>query len=188
MPSARLTVRFFHTVTKEFATDFIDALKTQLDLQVSVVEYGNQGIPASGLTTPDAAITVVNDLVYSGGFTNLEQAIAECQKTLEGSPAPVMVVVGDGVANKFGNPATGDAASARPAAANAATAAKDAGIQIATAHFDDVYLTPEGAEFFEQEIASPGLAFGPLLDPVLFPELAQELADALFERVECSSN
>ena len=34
--------------------------------------------------------------MYSGGFTNLEQAIDECKKTLVGSPAPVTVIIGDG--------------------------------------------------------------------------------------------
>ena len=81
-------------------TGFIEQLELQLldgdELQVSVVEYGTEGILTSGLTTPDLATTAVNGIAYSGGYTNLEQAIDECKKTLVGSPAPVTVIIGDG--------------------------------------------------------------------------------------------
>jgi len=183
----------FNTLTKVFTSDFIDDLKIQLELQVSVVEYGTQGILTSGLTTPDLAKAAVNGIAYSGGFTNLEEAIKECTETLEASTAEqkIMVVVGDGVAttDTSGFRCTGNNAGSmvcKTAAKEAADGAKLAGIEIATVHFDDVYLDDAGAKFFEEDIASGGksseggLAFDPLAPPT-----AKELADALFERVTC---
>jgi len=177
--------------TKGFTTSFIKQLKDKLgedNLQVSVVAYGTQGILNTALTTPQNAILSVKGIPYSGGFTNLEQAIVRCEKQLEGSPAPVMVVIGDGVPNKSGNPATGDEAAAKTAAAEEAAAAKYVGIDIATVHLDSVYLDGAGAKYFEKFIATGGKASegGLAFDP-LDPPTAKELANALEERAQCSN-
>ena len=121
----------------------------------------------------------------------MEQAIEECQKTLEASTAgeTAVVIIGDGnptaVVDSPFRCTDGNAGSpvCKEAAAAAATAAKYTGIDIATVFIETVYDPMPDKDFLEDEIASEGLGF----TPPNFPT-AKALADALVERVECSSN
>jgi len=195
----------FNVVTKSFVAALIEKLQIQIfpeggnSLRVGAVEYGTDAKVTSVLTNPADATTAVNGIAYSGGFTNLEDSIKKCQETLAGSSAPVIVLVGDGVAttDTSGFRCTGNNAESmvcKTAAKEAADEAKLAGIQIATVHLDDVYLDQVGLKFFEDDIATGGafeeggLAFEPLDDEEQALDLAQDVADALAGKAKCISN
>ena len=170
---------------KNFTKRFIDEVEDQLankgvvTTQYSVVEFATQAFITSGLTDNVTAKAAVNAIVYSGGFTNLQQGIVKCQETLADSLAQtkVMIVETDGFPNRRNDPAESGNTAARNAAEAAANVAKAADIQIAT-----VYVLggpSNGADFLKNRIASDTtLAF----EDLSFPD-AQELADAILDSV-----
>ena len=170
---------------KNFTKRFIDEVEDQLankgvvTSQYSVVEFATTADVTTGLTTPELAKAAVNAIVYSGGYTNLQQGIVKCQDTFATSLAQTQVIVTltDGEPNRFNDPAQDDGgAAARDAAEAAADTAKLAGIDIAT-----VYVLggpSDGSTFLKEKIASPDLDF----EDLSFPD-AQELADAILDSV-----
>ncbi len=184
---------------KNFTTTFItkvendlDSLGTKVTAQYSIVEFASDAVITSELTTPDDAKAAVEGIAYSGGFTNLEQAILKCNATLKESKADLkaMVLVTDGRPTVNGDPPTGFP-SAEPGGPNsaaavvAATAAKDAGIDIATVYVLGGSTGLDGAEFLKDHIASdPLLAF----EDLSFPD-AKDLADKILDGIDpCTSD
>jgi hypothetical protein len=174
--------------TKAFIAEVERQLGNQDTLQVSVVEFATQASKTSDLVNSTAAIDAVNAIVYSGGFTNLQQGILKCNATLKESKADVKVIVpvSDGEPNRRNDPAESGNVAARDAAEAAADNAKAADIQIAT-----VYVLggpSNGADFLRDSIASdvpisPEFPEGKLAFADLsFPD-AQELADAILDSV-----
>jgi hypothetical protein len=178
---------------KNFTKRFIDKFEDQLankgaTSQYSVVEFATLADVTIGLTTPAAAKAAVNAIVYSGGYTNLQQGIVKCNQTLASSLADtkVIVVESDGFPNRRFDPALSGETEAQDAAEAAADNAKAADIQIAT-----VYVLggpSNGADFLRDSIASdvpisPEFPEGKLAFADLsFPD-AQELADAILDSV-----
>ncbi len=173
---------------KNFTTTLISEVEKDLktkdasnELQVSIVEFATDAVITSELTDDvDAAKAAVNNIEYSGGLTNIEQAILKCNETLKFSTADLtaIVLVSDGFPTVNGDPATGfpSGDNTGPAVV-AADAAKAAGIQIAT-----VYVLggpSDGSEFLQEEIVSPGLNFTDLS----FPD-ARELADSILDGID----
>ena len=190
---------------KNFTTTFItevendlDSLGTKVTAQYSIVEFASDAVITAGLPTlvdDVAAKAAVNSIAYSGGFTNLEQAILKCNATLKESTADLkaMVLVTDGLATVNGDPPTGFP-SAEPGGPNsaaavvAATAAKDAGIDIATVYIlggSTGFFPSAGSTFLEDHIASsPDLGF----EDVSFPD-AKDLADKILDGIDpCTSD
>jgi hypothetical protein len=172
---------------KNFTTTFISEVEKDLktkdasnELKVSVVEFATQAFTTSGLVDSTTAINAVENIEYSGGATNLEQAILKCNATLNTSTADLtaIVLVSDGFPTIHGDPATGFPSGDNTGPAEvAADAAKAAGIQIAT-----VYVLggpSDGSEFLQEEIVSPGLNFTDLS----FPD-ARELADSILDGID----
>ncbi len=169
--------------TKAFIAEVERQLGNQDTLQVSVVEFATQASKTSDLVNSTAAIDAVNAIVYSGGFTNLQQGILKCNATLKESKADVKVIVpvSDGEPNRRNDPAESGNVAARDAAEAAADNAKDAGIQIAT-----VYVLggpSDGSDFLRNRIASPDDDGGELaFEDLTFPD-AEDLADAILDSV-----
>ncbi len=173
---------------KNFTTTLISEVEKDLktkdasnELKVSVVEFATNSEVTTALTTPVNAITAVENIEYSGGLTNIEQAILKCNETLKFSTADLtaIVLVSDGFPTVNGFPATGFLPSGDNTgpAVVAADAAKAAGIDIAT-----VYVLggpSDGSEFLQEEIVSPGLNFTDLS----FPD-ARELADSILDGID----
>ena len=170
-PSARLTVRF-HTETKDFATFLIGNLTASPEIgeaRFGIVEFATNSEVTSALTTPVNAINAVNGIVYTGGWTNTEQAIRNCTETLKDSTADeiITVLLTDGAPTTFGEFATGRApgceadggpkdSPCREAAVTAADEAKAAGISLATVLVSTVSAS---GSFLEKNISSPDLYF-----------------------------
>ena len=167
--------------TKRFIEEVEDQLANKGDVtsQYSVVEFATLAEETTPLTDDVTAKAAVNAIVYSGGYTNLEQGIIKCQETLVDSLAQtkVIVVETDGFPNRRGDPALSGEAAARDAAEAAANVAKAADIDIAT-----VYVLggpSDGSDFLKDRIASDTtLAF----EDLTFPD-AQNLADAILDSV-----
>jgi len=184
--------RFVSTLINELNLSFMGVND---ELRVSVVAFaGDAVISTMGPTTPESATTTVNGLNYTGGFTNLEQAIAQCQITLEDSGVDnVILAVTDGAITTFGDDTPADrctgsnkeSPACKLAAKGAADDAKANGITIATAFVQDVAGTEEERTFLAEEIASsPELA----VTDVAFPD-AGILAEKILSSVSlCSSN
>ena len=134
---------------KNFAKRFIDEFEDQLankgaTSQYSVVEFATLADVTIGLTTPAAAKAAVNAIVYSGGFTNLQQGILKCNATLKESKADVKSIIGitdgtptardDGSSSNRCLPGTAPNTACKAAAEAAADDAKAAGIDIATVY------------------------------------------------------
>ena len=172
-PSARLTVRF-HTETKDFATFLIGNLTASPEIgeaRFGIVEFATNSEVTSPLTTPVNAKAAIDGIVYTGGWTNTEQAIRNCTATLKapGSMADlkVMLLLTDGAPTTFGEFATGRAdgcdadggpvgSPCRDAAVVAADEAKAAGISLATVLVSTVSAS---GSFLEKNISSPDLYF-----------------------------
>ena len=180
---------------KKFVTTFIDKLDGGVDeLQVSVVEFSTTATESSGLTDATTAKEKVNGIVYSGGYTNLENAIAECRRLLTSSgTSEVIAVVSDGdptaqvstnvrCASNSGN--TPPLTPCKAAAATEAAAARDVDdITIATAFVLDT--AGDGSDFLKNFIASDDLL---AVTDVAFPD-AEKLANEIVNMVSpCSSN
>ena len=160
-------------------TNFIDELTasigTENTAQYSVVDFATRAFirkpdplgPA--LLDPAAAITEVEGLKYTGGWTNTEQAIRNCTETLKDSTADEksIVLLTDGAPTTFGEFATDRApgctaeggpkdSPCREAAVTAADEAKALGINLATVLVSTI--SADGA-FLERNISSPDLYF-----------------------------
>jgi len=188
----------FNGDIKTFATALITELEGKLvgdndELQVSVVEFAtNIGEEIIPLTTPELAKAAVNDLVYSGGFTNVEEAIDACRVQLSSPDTlEVIVLISDGDATTFGEgietcPSNSEGTECKVKALDEATAAKTVdGITIATAFvFDTEFPTPAGSAFLEAVASDPVLAVEDRVTPD-----AEELATNILNFVSpCSSN
>jgi len=165
----------FNVETKDFATFLIGNLTASPEIgeaRFGIVEFAtNSEITAGFPTLVDdvAAKAAVNGIVYTGGWTNTEQAILKCNATLNTSTADVKFIAlfTDGAPTVFGFTDTGPSpgcnsdggpvgSDCRNAAVDAADAAKAAGIQIATVLVSTVSATED---FLANEIASPGLNY-----------------------------
>jgi len=178
---------------KNFVTEFINALidsEPELDeLQVSVVEFGTNAILTTGLTDADDAKAKVNGIAYSGGYTNLEQAIERCSGTLTSDDrSGVILAVTDGALTTFGDGTetcandSPDDAPCKVQAREAATAAKYEGITLATAFV----LNSAGSDptLLEEIASSSNLA----VEDKAFPD-AGKLATEILKEVDlCTSN
>ena len=173
-PSAGVTVRF-HTETKDFATFLIGNLTASPEIgeaRFGIVEFAtNSEITAGFPTLVDdvAAKAAVNGIVYTGGWTNTEQAIRNCTATLNTSTADerITVLLTDGAPTAFGEFATGRGLNCtadggpkdslcRQAAVTAADEAKALGINMATVLVSTISAT---GDFLEVNISSPDLYF-----------------------------
>jgi len=85
----------FNIETKNFAKDFIDKLLDEADsqlqidnanVQFSVVTFATVANVDINLTDSTNAKIAINNLNYSGGFTNTQEAIENCQNTLSLDP------------------------------------------------------------------------------------------------------
>jgi len=85
----------FNIETKNFAKDFIDNLLDEADsqlqidnanVQFSVVTFATMANIDTNLTDSTNAKTTIDNIVYSGGFTNHQDAIRRCQDTLSLAP------------------------------------------------------------------------------------------------------
>jgi len=184
----------FNNATKNFTKDFIDELTDAIEpdngpVRFSVVEFATNSEVTSPLTTPDDAKAAVLGIDYTGGWTNTEQAIRNCTETLKGSTADIkfMLLLTDGSPTAIGEFATGRAdgcdanggpvgSPCRNAAVAAATAAKDAGIKLATVLVSTV--STDG-DFLKDHISSSEDLFFPAPD---FGSL-QGLVDDIVEEV-----
>ena len=177
---------------KNFTTTLISEVEKDLktkdasnELQVSIVEFATDAVITSELTDDVDAKAAVNSIAYSGGLTNLEQAILKCNETLKFSTANIisMVLVTDGRPTVNGDPPTGGD-NTGPAVV-AANAAKDAGIDIATVYVLGGSTGLDGSEFLKDHIASdPLLAF----EDLSFPD-AKDLADKILDGIDpCTSD
>jgi len=162
----------FNVETKDFATFLIGNLTASPEIgeaRFGVVEFATNSEVTSALTTPGNAITAVNGIVYTGGWTNTEQAIRNCTETLKDSTADEksIVLLTDGAPTTFGEFATGRAdgctenggpkdSPCREAAVTAADEAKALGINLATVLVSTV--SADGS-FLEKNISSPDLYF-----------------------------
>ena len=119
-------------------------------MRFSVVEFSTRANIASQLTT-DLPTTIkdTNGIVYDGGWTNTQQAIALCDQTLDSaiitgeSPLRYILLFTDGTPTTYGDPPVSPSSSCadnpvpgvpncRTEATAAANDAKSGGIQIIT--------------------------------------------------------
>ena len=128
-------------------TDFkadIESKAKSSTVRFSVVEFSTRAKIASTLSTflPQTINDTVG-IVYDGGYTNTQQAIAQCDSTLDSAivtpgedpPLRYILLFTDGTPTTFGPTATGPncgSSSCFTAATAAANDAKSGGIQIIT--------------------------------------------------------
>ncbi len=131
-------------------TDFkadIESKAKSSTVRFSVVEFSTRAKIASTLSTNlPQTIDDTEDIVYDGGWTNTQQAIAQFKQTLDseiitpgGNPLRYILLVTDGTPTTYGPTATGfDCGSESPTdicfteATKAANDAKSGGIKIIT--------------------------------------------------------
>ena len=65
-----------------------DMAQESPDSEYSIVTFATTGTILSNLTDLDGAIGVLGDVTYSGGFTNHQDAINQCQATFAGTSDP----------------------------------------------------------------------------------------------------
>ena len=140
------THRSFHTDTKGFATRFMANFKADIEsrakastVRFSLVSFSTDVSDKISLGD-DLASTIAqtNDIVYSGGWTNTQQAIARCDQTLSsasfGSFRYILLFT-DGTPTTWGAGATWRNCGSNICFTKASEAAEDAkrvGIQIIT--------------------------------------------------------
>ena len=145
------THRSFHTDTKGFATRFMANFKADIEsrakastVRFSLVSFSTDVSDKIDLGD-DLASTIAqtNDIVYTGGWTNTEQAIAQCDETLSsvgfGSSLRYILLFTDGTPTTWGAGAkkrnctsVGGVGECFTAASAAADAAKGNGIEVIT--------------------------------------------------------
>lgn len=112
---------------KDFSSSLVTALEeVSSGIQFSIVNFASDAEIASELSAGDTTLTTLDNLAYSGGLTNHESAIQNCQSTFENSTAErknIILLVTDGVSTKPFIDPTGKAEAA-------ATSAKDEGTTI----------------------------------------------------------
>ena len=124
------------------------------DKQFSIVTYSSTAETATTLTDADTALSVVNNLVYTGGLTNHEQAIVKCQETLptgpEDPPAFILMLT-DGVPTSYGTSGSYSwwPNPPRTKALAAAEVAKAAGIRVETLHINPGSANNESTEYMK---------------------------------------
>ena len=148
------THRSFHTDTKEFATRFMTDFKADIEsrartstVRFSLVSFGTNVDDTIALDDDlQKTITDTNKIVSSGGWTNTEQAIAQCDQTLNSvgfSSLRYILLFTDGAPTARGAGATGQGSGCdgdggpagspcRIAAVTAANDAKADGIEVIT--------------------------------------------------------
>jgi len=153
----------------DFISELTVAIGTGNTARFSVVEFATRAKITSGLVNSTTAINAVENIDYTGGWTNTEQAIRNCTETLKDSTADeiITVLLTDGAPTTFGEFATGRApgceadggpkdSPCREAAVTAADEAKAAGISLATVLVSTVSAS---GSFLEKNISSPDLYF-----------------------------
>ena len=102
--------------------------ETVPDKQFSLVKFSTNGQVVTELVNGATATSIVSTLVYTGGFTNHQEALNACQTTFDlGDGTPdFLLLVTDGVPNRP------EGEDARNAGLVAATAIKDSGTTIDT--------------------------------------------------------
>jgi len=182
---------------KRFVTTLINELNLSFmgvndELRVSIVTFAGGAEEITPLTAPELATTTVNGIGYTGGYTNLEKAIAGCRETLSSSAAgsEVIVAVSDGEITTFGDDIPEDRCTGSnkesEACENAATVAADDakadGITIATAFA--LFDAGKDPTFLESIASSPEL----FVTDAAFPD-AGILAEKILSSVSlCSSD
>lgn len=112
---------------KDFSSSLVTALEeVSSGIQFSIVNFASDAEIAIELSAGDTTLSTLDNLAYSGGLTNHESAIQNCQSTFENSTAErknIILLVTDGVSTKPFIDPTGKAEAA-------ATSAKDEGTTI----------------------------------------------------------
>merc|ERR1712003_364003 len=119
----------FNDDTKEFANTLITGLDAvTLSSDFSVVSFARFADKDTPLTSAINAIDTINNLEYSGGWTNTQAAINECRLELQNAPADhlkFLVIVTDGLpTNNRANTPSGNCNSCSQQAIEEANAAK----------------------------------------------------------------
>ena len=159
----------------EFSKALVGALgdlKTQQDF--SLVHFATDAEIASTLQNSNQAIKTLQQLVFSGGSTNLKQGITLCQQTMDSSVAGrknLMLIVTDGV------PSVPEPRP-RESAREAAIAAKNKGTFIVPIFIEKEPAAAAVVEFME-EISSDAQVFLTDFDSIV------SLKDIIFEQVIC---
>ena len=183
---------------KPFARKLVEELSdvaaiTSSIFQSSIVEFNETAVVGSPLTDdPDTTIANINNLVFSEGDTNHEDAILKCQSTLPTPPSGFknfIVLVTDGDPNVCASDAcartnsTGDCplsncAPAQNAANNTATSVKDSGTILLPIFTQGTAQPIEGIDDYMNSLSSEGfdvpfVSFDGLEDIVL--DIKQEI-------------
>ena len=120
----------------------------------SVVSFGSAAQTVTPLTSADNALNAINnDLDYSGGLTNHEQALIKCKETLPtgpDDPPGFILMVTDGVPTTHGTSGALDETTLpRTKALEAANAIKADGIRVATIHINPSAPNNESTEYMK---------------------------------------
>jgi len=140
----------FNNDTKDFARTLITGLDAVAESSFSVVTFARYANKDIGLTSAISAVNTVDNIHYSGGWTNTQAAIEECRRELENAPEDhlkFLVMVTDGLPtnNKADKPQGSDCTSCYNQAVSEATIAKDDDVTIiavgvGSVSFDDALL------------------------------------------------
>jgi len=81
-----------------FASQYIDALDASSDSggTYSVVHFASNANVASGQGNANNAKDAISTTAYTGGYTNIEDAIDKCMGELRGKENPAIVLISDG--------------------------------------------------------------------------------------------
>ena len=125
----------FNVQTKDFANGFIQRFEVDVLNKggragaYGVVSFGDTAKTVSGLVGVAAAQAKIDALAYTGGYTNTQDAIAECRSVLSSSlpgEKKVMLVFTDGTPTRDMNSADRDCGNhIAPGFATAGTGASD---------------------------------------------------------------
>jgi len=91
----------FNAITKDFTKTLIQGLDAVSDnSEFSIVTFGRHATVDAALSPANVALDTVDELVYSGGWTNTQAAIMKCREQLDDAPAEnlkVLVLITDGL-------------------------------------------------------------------------------------------
>jgi len=173
----------------DFISELTVAIGTGNTARFSVVEFATRAKITSGLVNSTTAINAVENIDYTGGWTNTEQAIRNCTETLDKSDADLkfVLLLTDGSPTAIGEFATGRAdgcdadggpknSPCRTAAVTAADEAKAADIQIATVLVSTV--STDG-DFLEDRISSSPDLFFPAPNFGNLTELVDDIVEEI---------
>ncbi|EJK53651.1 hypothetical protein THAOC_26866 [Thalassiosira oceanica] len=162
---------------QDFTIDMVTALdRFNGEKSYSIVQFASSGsLVQSSSGDKLSTIDSVNGLVYTGGFTNHDQAILRCREALSGTPADrnkYMLVITDGVSTRPSqNPVDSAIASAN--------LAKGDGINIIPVFITTTSSGQEALDFMST-ISSNGMVFS-----VTNFESLETLEQELVEEVSC---